>query len=151
MPHLASVVVNKPSLHIDYTMTRRITKLSPCISFSPEICIANPEHAAHVGYPAGSICVAHCVREAPWQPARKPQLRRAFKMITLFVRQQKHIYLPRNFTVVLWGVSDVTWRNSLGLSIARIALLVSYWRLPDVKGCRLRDPAAVHVGICCSR
>lgn len=97
MPRLASVIVNKPSLHIYYAMTRRITKLSACISFRPEICIPNPEHAAHVGYPAGSICVAHCAREATVTTRKEAAAATRLNRVTLFVQQQRNIFIRFDF------------------------------------------------------
>lgn len=93
VPHLASVIVNKPSLHIYYAMTRRITKLSACISLSPEICIPNPEHAAHVGYPAGSICVAYCAREGTVAARKEAAAAARPSIVTLFVLRQRNIFI----------------------------------------------------------
>lgn len=85
-------------------MTRRITKLSACISFSPEICIPNREHVAHVGYPAGSICVAHCAQEATVTAHKEAAAATRLNMATLFVQQQRNISSALQFFVALFGL-----------------------------------------------
>lgn len=55
-----------------------------------------------------------------------------FKMITLLCSNKNIFYLPCSNFVVLRG-SAVTWRNSLGLSIARIAPLALF-----IGGCASR-------------
>lgn len=93
MLRLASVIVNKPSFHIYYAMSRHITKLSVCISFSPKICILNPEHAAHVGYPAGSICVAYCAQEETVTARKEAAAATCLNTVTPFVQQQRNIFI----------------------------------------------------------